>query len=474
MYGVLWMNSVRDRSASVVVDPDPSRLAQQITDHYHRALETPDVLAFRAQLCLPTDRPIVMTGHQPTWWHAGILAKYIACDALASCLDAAPAWIVPDQDEVAFSDIALPVRTATGDLERLTVNLTPASPLGTPIAFAPSFTPNLPIDSVEGVAAESVLAGLASLRDSLLVYSSDPTGVRQVCNVLTELMTPVVGPAPTLFASELHKTDLFQSLLEQMRNDPSGATQAYNAAVARHPDAHMAPLVRLPEQDQYELPLWRLTPGQPRQAVYSSQLNDIPLSELAPKALLMTGLLRLGACDVFIHGTGGGAYDRVTEEWLRDWLGVELAPMLVVSATLTLPLDDEAPTPEEVSAAAWTARHALHHPRMIGLDELQAKRDELVEQIAQQKESNGDPAASFTKLHDLLEEYRSAHREELGKLEERAALLRSKSEQSDIAHDRTWPFFSHEESALRSLAQEIRAALCLNAEEPQPVSQRSP
>ena len=45
----------------------------------------------------------------------------------------------------------------------------------------------------------------------------------------------------------------------------------------------------------------------------------------------MTGMARLAACDLFVHGTGGGIYDTITEAWFREWLGVELAPTIAVT-----------------------------------------------------------------------------------------------------------------------------------------------
>src|SRR5690606_41787826 len=53
----------------------------------------------RAAVGLPTDRPVVLSGHQPTLWHAGILAKLLAACELAASTGAAVGWIVPDADE---------------------------------------------------------------------------------------------------------------------------------------------------------------------------------------------------------------------------------------------------------------------------------------------------------------------------------------------------------------------------------------
>ena len=86
-----------------------------------------------------------------------------------------------------------------------------------------------------------------------------------------------------------------------------------------------------------ELPLWERTttperPG-PWRTVTSDRLADLADESIVLRGLPMTGLLRRHACDLFVHGTGGGAseagadaraqtgYDRVTERWFESWLG---------------------------------------------------------------------------------------------------------------------------------------------------------
>src|SRR6185295_16354495 len=120
--------------------------------------------------------------------------------------------------------------------------------------------------------------------------------------------------------SELHKHGVFSELLDRMRADRAACTLAYNRAVARHPSAHVRPLIE--EPGRTELPLWRMPDqqGRPRLPVFASDLPGLDPSRLAPRALLMTALVRLEACYLFIHGTGGGQYDRITEAWLSGWL----------------------------------------------------------------------------------------------------------------------------------------------------------
>src|SRR5690606_18211638 len=80
---------------AVTLRPDPARWRTIITG----ARVPPATAADRAAVGLPADRPVVLSGHQPTLWHAGILAKLLAACELAAATGAAAGWIVPDADE---------------------------------------------------------------------------------------------------------------------------------------------------------------------------------------------------------------------------------------------------------------------------------------------------------------------------------------------------------------------------------------
>src|SRR5690606_24011692 len=186
--------------------------------------------------------------------------------------------------------------------------------------------------------------------------------------------------APRLvFASAVGRTDLFGDIVRRMVDDPAACARAYNEAVGARPEAQLRPLELNEQRGRIELPLWRGAPGSPRQAVYASELADGQWGgggaagggaegELAPRALLLTGLMRLAGCELFIHGPGGGVYDQVTEAWLGSWLGREdLAPSVVASATWLLPLTDEPPpAPGELARAQWERHAARHNPALVG------------------------------------------------------------------------------------------------------------
>src|SRR5690606_35198771 len=86
---------------------------------------------------------------------------------------------------------------------------------------------------------------------------------------------------------------------------------------------------------------------------------------LMPRALSMTALVRMHACELFIHGTGGAAYDAITDEWIPAWLGVPVAPTGMATATMHLPLDRFAIDAGTVREAATLAHKARHDPAVL-------------------------------------------------------------------------------------------------------------
>ena len=435
----------------------------------HAALDS-----FRAQLGLPTTGAIIMTGHQAEFWHAGILAKYLAADAAARALNRAgqptsAAWLVADQDSNDPAVIGYPKRGLVRAAWKLRPELNAAA-IDLPSAVQPPLRVPPPLASDPAAlaahldpASDSVRDGLVAIARALHAHEDEPSAARQLAAALRDLLTPLIPAAattPTIFATDLARTDLFRAVVARIAADPAACMRAYNAAVAAVPEANLRPLA-LVKGGRVELPLWDLRPGEPRRRVFSTDLAGaaaIPTIRLAPRALLMTAALRLAGCDLFIHGTGGGVYDRATDAWIRAWLGpaTVLAPTAIVTATRTLALTTAPPpTPEAIAHAAWTAHHARHDPAALGDDAAASRKRDLVDAIAQAKRTGGDTATPFRELHTLLQGVATDHADRLGSLAAEAAALRTKRSAAAVAFDRTWPFPLHTEKTLRDLSTAV-------------------
>ncbi|MCC5823715.1 MAG: hypothetical protein LAT64_10720 [Phycisphaerales bacterium] len=405
----------------------------------------------RRALGLPTDRPIVMSGHQPTRWHAGILAKLLAACELARSANAHAAWIVPDMDEVDPTTTRVPQGRAEQARVRFVRLLTgdPPGP-GVPAGVLAPRDPAPPDPDMPGFA------------DALAAFRHEPSMAMQVGRAVVRTACERFGlPEPTvLSASDLRRTGAWAELLRALADDPRACVEAYNNAARAHPDAEVRALGI--ETSRVELPLWRVRPDLPRLAVFSDQLGAIPPDQLRPRALAMSAIVRAALADLFIHGLGGERYDRVTEAWLTGWPHAPawtLAPTAVATADARPDLGLDPGDLPDPARARWLAHHARHDPALVGDETAARTKADIVDLIRTLKFEGEDPAPAFAQLQTFLGEHRERHARRLAELD--AAADRAERLQSvrDLALDRTWPWPVLEKKTLDSLHQQIRDAL---------------
>ncbi|MCL6503307.1 MAG: hypothetical protein K6T86_11520 [Pirellulales bacterium] len=96
--------------------------------------------------------------------------------------------------------------------------------------------------------------------------------------------------------------------------------------------------LRLADRQGWELKLWLGGGGSPERGVEQLAQALKQGVRIRTRALTTTLFARLVLADMFVHGIGGGKYDQITDRILADFFGVPAAPVVVVSATLRLPL----------------------------------------------------------------------------------------------------------------------------------------
>jgi hypothetical protein len=401
----------------------------------------------RAALGLPTDRPLVLTGHQAGVWHAGILAKWLLVDALAGATGAAAAAILVEQDTNDAGGIAYPA--LVDGLPRFASLPTLPSRRGGPTGLARPIRVGPP----ELAPVPEAASGLAAIAAAVNAEAAAANLAAQMAAANDRLLRARLGlgPPPTIAAGRLVELPVAKALLEHFASDPRGR-EAYAAALAADPRAARP----LPPG---ELPLWRLVPGEPlgrREPVRVGDPAPPPDGRLAPRAFLLTAIARLALGDVFIHGTGGGRYERITEEWIRRWLGVRLAPMCVASATLRLPLDRLVDGAVPVTPAGL--RRLAFDPDGAGRGPSEQLRGFLAEIDAAPRRS----AARRAVYRGLVAHRERRRREIAGELARLAAELERSHDRAaalELARSRTWPWPLHDDGMLAELADSIRAAV---------------
>ena len=407
----------------------------------------------------------VWTGHQAEFWHPGIMAKYLAAGALAGRVRAGGGraevtWLVVDQDANEAWRVPYPA-VVEGKLSRGVWGVPFAGGVTasqgtfsaeTPACALPVMEPGEPPKG----AVASVTEGLRQIGRVLEKHKGAGNAARQVTEAMCELLEPWCRPDRVVYASELWRKDAFARVLEEVRRDPVGCVGAYNRAVAGVPRAHVRPL-RV-EGARVELPLWRMPGGvgRARRAVWSDELAGLKAEELSARALLMTAVVRSALCDVFIHGTGGGVYDQITERWFAEWIpGVRLAPTAVVTATRRLPFDVRVRTPEEIARARWRAHAAKHSPGVLGDEAGEARRRVLVENVRTARARGVSVRGEFEALHRFLAEQRARHAERVRELEHGAVEAARDVGVAGVVHERAWPFPLYPRDVLDGLKAEV-------------------
>ena len=412
----------------------------------------------REELGLAVDRPVVATGHQTLLWHPGILVKYLAVEALTSGSESfATANLIVDQHTSDFGSFDVPV-CDDGVLAVRTVTLTRTLE-GVPMGWHPAFEPDTPLDVA--AAGPSVAAGIERIVDAVRAHADKPNAALQMAAALGDLMSPWVPTWPAVCSSDLMNTSLAAAVLDAMARDPGPCAAAYNAAVAAAPDAGIGPLAVT--ADRVELPLWRRGAGDRRvraddRDVMRWLAGGPERPTLLPRALLLTLLVRLGMCDLFVHGTGGARYDRMMEHWLQHWLGVRPASIAVATASLRLPLRTLDAQPVAVEAAQHAVRRVWHDPETTGSTPGPEKTALLAAVNAAPRRSR-ERLDAYRRLHARLDVLRGEQARRVADAREQVEIARRHAREAPIAARRDWAFPLYPTAMIDELAGSVSRAV---------------
>jgi len=431
----------------------------------------------RRELLACDHQRLIATGHQAGFWHPGILAKYFALDAAGESLGAeALVEVVVDQDVNDLRSIRVPVIDAEDVLtaRELTWSQWPgeehAGPTGAqppmlvdPHAWRLEAGERLALPQLESrCRAMGQALGLLRRCESRAMQAALAAGllheVRFANQALPRLTPrePVIPARPRYLvtASSLTSTTLWGALMDRMRDEPRGAWEAYNRAAAAHPNAGVAALERR-ASGGCEIPCWLITDDGERHRAFEHDLRRSG-ALLWPRALLMTAVVRLALCDLFIHGAGGYEYDRITEQWLGEWLGGALAPRAMVTATMTLDFDRRPADERDLARARWMTHHLPFNIDRF-LDDLAPKRqrEAILREIESLPRGSAPRRAAFDRMRSLQRDLVRVHQALLDEAREALRLTQRRVEEVSLINDRTWAFPLHDHAALERLRESI-------------------
>ena len=262
----------------------------------------------RRSLGLPIDKPIVIAGHQPEFFHPGILAKFIAGDQAARSISGELVHLVVDHHVGEFNTIEIPQPQGEG----LSVRASHLATLDREIAMNYQGRV-MPTQTVEPFT-------------DALINAEGTNAAMQFASATDALMSPWATVDHLLGSTALLQTEFGLRIVEEINEDPDRCRTTYNKAVSSHPECGISLL------GKDEVPLWYGS----RNSRHGSSADGVQ-----PRALLLTLLARASVGDLFVHGLGGVVYDKLMEHWALNWLGVTPCPAAMATATMYLPFQQQ-------------------------------------------------------------------------------------------------------------------------------------
>lgn len=394
--------------------------------------------AAREELGVPAG-VICGTGHQAEWWHPGIVAKFAWAAARSQELGlGAPAWLIVDTDVRDPLALRVPVRE-DGALQARTLRIGARRAQGTAACARAAALP----EGCDAVASrcEPPCAGegLRAAWAAAARHADARDAAEQVTLAQRDLL-PALGDCGAMVrTSGILACSLGRAIIERAAAEPDACARAFNDAVALVPRV-ARPLAHAGGTGT-ELPFWTDAGDGTRRAVTSASLRDALRdgAPLWPRAFLTSVLARAVLCDRFVHGLGGEVYERATEAFARAFLGAELPPFDVATATVRLPFAPDA-GPAPLTEAE--RRQRWFDPEREGKAPSAAKRAHL-ERLAALTRGSAERRDAWRAMHADLAAARGRRDAEFRALDERAAADRARAAEAALRADRTWAAVLH-------------------------------
>lgn len=479
-----WAGLAESNASAVAAWPESLRALRAQA----RAETVAEALRFSAAIGVAGSAPrddalIVMTGHQPELYHPGVWVKDFLVDRLAEETGALGLDLVVDTD--AAAPVALRVPCLHDGVRECEVVLTEGAP---DAAYAQRPVPQAAARDAFRAQGSALLAALSApalgrhfggFCDALddAAGSADSLGV-----LMTAARRRFEAPAGTryleILASAQSRLPSYREFAATLLTDAARFRTAMNDALGEYRQRTGArsaaqPFPDLGESDgRIEAPFWLLAGGQRRTVsvgadgvLYADGLHVLELGGsgesarralhdadlvLAPKALALTLFQRLFVADLFVHGTGGGRYDRVTDAVIAAYFGVEPPAYAVASMTLLLPLGAHVVTDEDVAEAERRLNRFEHNPDEL-LSEVEfdsaderARADEVAARkavaIAAIAEAGADRKALGREIRELNTELADMLAPAGEALRMRVEQMNAERAASAVLTDRTYPY----------------------------------
>ncbi len=323
-----------------------------------------------------SERPLVLGGHQPELFHPGVWLKNFALDALDRRVGGIAVNLVIDADTFKTCELPVPIREGSG-VTRGTVAFDRAAPptvhesrrIVDPACFS-SFGQRAGTALQPWVAhpwIETAWPRVVERAEATGLIGAAFAQSRHQLEADCELETLEL-PQSVICTQAVFQVFVQHLVVHRERfwNIYNGAIRDYRRNHHLRSASHPAPELRKLD-DACELPFWtwgRDSGTKPTTWIVRDADRDVDLNKvvLRTKALATTLFARVFLGDLFVHGLGGGMYDQVTDQIIREFYGIEPPRYAIVTGTLRLPCDRTGITAHDLQQHTMRRWAMLHHP----------------------------------------------------------------------------------------------------------------
>ncbi len=444
--------------------------------------------------------PLVITGHQPELFHAGVWVKNFATAALARAHGGLGLNLIVDNDLPKSASIRVP-RVGKDRLQTVRVEFDqwkgemPYEDLAVhdESLFA-SFGDRVR-QVLGGVIADPIIEGFwpCALRQA----KGQPTLGMRLALARRELESKWGVSNLEIPLSQVCQTEGFFWFASHLLAQLPRFQQIHNAALAEYRAVYGIrsknhPVSALGVQGEWrEAPFWVWRQGQPRRrpllvrqaprtmflriAGEDDPLIELPLSpdheaccaverlhdlatrsiRLRTRALTTTMFCRYLLGDLFIHGIGGAKYDELGDSIARRFFGIEPPEFLTLSLTAWLGLPDQTATPSELATLERVLRDLVYNPDRHFSEPLSPQVRNLIsnkrEAIAREGSTRQERIARFRAIRAINEALRELVQESRHSLQVRKEQVLAGLEWNRLAHGREYALVLHSAQRLHKL-----------------------
>ena len=446
---------------------------------------------------------IILTGHQPALYHPGVWLKNFLAGHLVQAIGGVAINLNVDNDEAHQLTIKAPV---IKDGRVSVVEAAYLQPTG-----------GLPYEDLgeellkDGVADELRQLGVAApLCEAVQDYWYRLDGARgrkSYARVVTCARHQLERQAGLdnleTLVSDMARLAQFRCFMLDVLANLERFHEAYNGGLRMFREVHHEtnPAQPVPnlgrDVPRWEMPFWVWRTGSVRQRLWAERRDDRfllfidgqdgPFVEIErrlladggraaidrlneaeaqgvkvrPRALTLTLFARLFLGDLFIHGLGGAIYDKVTEEIIRSYYGVEPAQAVMATGTMLLPLESLQASEMDRLKLLRRLRDVKHNPHR--LMDVRARSDPAASMLIEERRSLIQPRGkTSTERSTAWHRLREVNRMLAGRIDgepqttrRRLRDVEDKLAQNALLKNREYTFALHPRSELIDFYREV-------------------